>query len=226
MKKINKSFLVIALLLGALFGNCKCKKDPDPTPEPKPTVPLEDLTAYSYFKTGTYWIYKDSATGIEDSVYVYFDTSYSYYQNNGIQAAGNYMYHDCKIHSNSDTYNYYYKISGGNYSISTGENGVERIRTKPGNYIGETYLMSNRFIEGDQIGLFTGTGTTYFKMEYSSFLLEGNIYNKVVKFYDDKNASEYESPTNFYIAKNIGIIRKEILDSMKIWNLIRYNIIN
>ena len=224
MKKINKPLLGITLLLGVLFGNCKCKKDPDPTPS-QPAVPLQDLKAYSYFKTGTYWIYKDSATGVEDSVYVYADTSYSYYQNNGIQATGNYMYYVFKAHSYYDSYNYYYQISEGNYSISTLENGVERIRTKSGDYVGETYLMSNRFIEGDHIGLYTGTGTTYFKSKYSNLVIESQNYNNVVKFYDSQNASEYESPTNFYIAKNIGIVKKEILDTVRTWALVRYQIL-
>ena len=31
--------------------------------------------------------------------------------------------------------------------------------------------------------------------------------------------------TNYFIAKNIGIIRKEYLDSAKVWNLVRYNIV-
>ncbi|MDF2453926.1 MAG: hypothetical protein K0S26_3430 [Bacteroidota bacterium] len=31
--------------------------------------------------------------------------------------------------------------------------------------------------------------------------------------------------TYYYIAKNIGIVRREQLDSNRTWNLIRYNIV-
>lgn len=187
--------------------------------------PLEDLSAYSYFKTGTYWIYKDSASGVEDSMFVYSDTSYSYFQTGTAQEEGNYMFYGFKAHSVYDTYDYLYNISMGNYGLSTKSVGVERIRTKPGDYVGETYLMTNRFVDGEFAVLYTGTGTTYFKQTYDSISLLNQNYYAVAKYYDSKNASEYESPTNFYIAKNIGIIRKEKLDTIQTWNLIRYHIV-
>jgi hypothetical protein len=223
MKKINKTFLVIALLTAALFGNCKCKKDPDPKPA-EPIVPLEDLTAYSYFKKGTYWIYKDSTTGVEDSMYVYSDTSYSYYQNNGIQKEGNYMYYDCRAHSYYSGYNYYYRISMGYYGTSTSGNvvGVERTKTNPS--VGSTYLMSNLFADGSFIHLYTSSGIVYFKEKWPTFNVLGNNFSNTVKFFDSKNPSEFNSPTNFYIAKNIGIVRSEKLDSNKVWNIVRYHI--
>lgn len=210
-----------SFFISLLFTACH----KDPPVEPKPAVPLQDIKAYSYFKTGTYWIYKDSATSAEDSVYVYADTAYSYYNSgNPIVAAGNYMYYDCRAHSYYDTYNYYYQIDMGYYG-SEGSVGVKRIRTKPGDYVGETFLMSNRFEKGESVTLYTGTGTSYFKIFYDSLSVMGKYYKKVVKFNDTRNASEYESSTNFYIAKNIGIVRKEKLDTITTWNLIRYRII-
>lgn len=113
----------------------------------------------------------------------------------------------------------------GNYGLSTHSVGVERIRTKPGDYVGETYLMTNRFIDGEFAVLYTGTGITYFKDYYDSLNCQNLSFYKVVKFFDSANASEYGSQTNFFIAKNIGIVRKEILNNSKIWNLIRYHIV-
>jgi hypothetical protein len=219
-----KKFAILFILFAFFFS--ACKKDPDcNTQPPSPSYTFQDLVAYSYFKTGTYWIYKDSTSSIEDSVYVYTDTSYSYYQNNGIQMEGTYMFYTFQAHSFFDSYNYHYNISMGNYSVSTNEVGTVRIRTKPTDYVGETYLMSNRFVVGDMITWYLGTGSTYYKGFYDSLNILGNNYYSVVKFYDSQNLSEYESPTNFYIAKNIGIVRKEKLDSNKVWNLIRYNIV-
>ncbi|MBL7883182.1 MAG: hypothetical protein JNL69_03890 [Bacteroidia bacterium] len=217
MKKI-----VLYLFASVLFS--ACDYDYKPIFE-EPPAPLEDLAAYSYFKKGTYWIYKDSVSGAEDSVYVNFDTAYSYYQNNGLQAAGNYMFYFFAAHSFYDTYNYEYKISMGYYSITTNGVGVERHRYKPGHYVGDTYLMHNRFVNGAFAGLYTGIGATYFIKYYDSINILGHYYPKTAKFFDTKNESEYESPTSFYISKHIGIVRKERVDTLQTWNLIRYHII-
>jgi hypothetical protein len=223
MKTNIKTLLFISAAI-CMITTCKCKKDPDPTPDPGPSVPLQDLTAYSHFKTGTYWIYKDSATLVEDSVYVYFDTAYSYY-NSGtpIIAAGNYMFYECRAHSYFDSYDYYYQIDMGYYG-SKHSIGTWRKRIKPGHYVGKTFLMSNRFVDGEFINAYTTPGETYFKFFFDSLNIEGKYYRSTVKFYDSGNSSEYDSQTNFYISKNIGIARKERLDTFKIWNLIRYQV--
>lgn len=219
-----KKIIFLSVLIVVFFTTCK--KDPDINPQPSGQgYTPQNLASYSYFKTGTYWIYQDSTSGVEDSVYVYADTSYMYYRTGTVQLDGNYMYYNCHAHSYFDTYDYYYHIDMGNYILATKEVGTVRIRTKPTDYVGETYLMSNRFVDDDAIGWYLGTGMTYFKNFYDSINISGIYFYSVSKFYDTQNLTEYESPTNFYIAKNIGIIRKEKLDSNKVWNLVRYNIV-
>ena len=84
---------VIFISIISLLFISSCKKDPEL--QSGPSIPLQDLPAYSHFKLGTYWVYKDSTSGIEDSMYVYSDTAYIYYNpGNGVQEAGNYMYYD------------------------------------------------------------------------------------------------------------------------------------
>lgn len=218
-----KKYIYISLLIVLTFT--ACKKDPD-TKEPSvPPYTHQDLTAYSYFKTGTYWIYKDSTSGVEDSVYVYYDTSFLYHQTGTVQADGDYMFYNTQSHSYYDSYNYNYKISMGYYSITNGQVGTVRIKTKPGAYNGETFLMSSCFENNNVITWYLGSGSTYYKGFYNSTSILGVYYYNVAKFYDSNNASEYNSPTNFYIAKNIGIIRKEKIGSNIVWNLIRYHII-
>ncbi|MBN8695458.1 MAG: hypothetical protein J0L87_02915 [Bacteroidetes bacterium] len=220
---MKRSILIIALFVLTLFS---CDYDYVPYFEaPKPQIELQDLPAYAHFKTGTYWIYKDSASGVEDSVYVYYDTLYSYYQNNGLQDEGIYMFYYFSAHSYLDSYDYTYRISMGNYSVVSGATGVERIKRKPTDYVGDTYLMHNKFVDQTAMGLYTGTGVTYFKRYYDSINIGANMFYSTSKFFDTNNETEFHSPTNFYIAKNIGIIRKERADSSIVWNLIRYHII-
>jgi len=210
---------LILFLSFALFA-CK-KKDEDF----QPCDYLQDLTAYSFFKKGTYWVYKDSATSAQDCVFVYFDTVYSYHhKGNPLVKEGDYNFWDCRAHSSFDGYNYYYQIDMGFYG-SNGVIGTWRKRTKPTNYVGTTFLMSNIFEEGSYIGAYTSPGGIYCRGFSQHFNMHSTNFYTVVKFEDTKNASEFSCRTFFYIGKNIGIVRKEIVDSNKVWNLIRYKIV-
>ena len=60
------SYMFIILLV---FGALSCKKDDPPQPEAVADLNKEGL-AYINLPVGKYFIYKDSATGIEDSVIV------------------------------------------------------------------------------------------------------------------------------------------------------------
>ena len=42
---------------------------------------------------------------------------------------------------------------------------------------------------------------------------------------EDHNVAESNQKTNHFYAQEVGLIRKELLDSNQVWNLIRYNII-
>jgi hypothetical protein len=230
---------IIFILINIVFVFTGCQYEYEPYfSAPEPAIQLEDLNAYSFFKTGTYWIYKDSASGVEDSVYVFYDTVYSYFHSgNSIVSAGNYNYYECHAHSYTDTYNYYYKIDMGYYG-STKSIGTWRIKTKPGDYVGQTFLMSNKFIDGEAIAAYTSPGVISYKKSYDSVLIDNLIFNDVVWFNDTKNASENLSTpfgsinpaTDFYIAKNIGIVKKHVYDTIfntinKTDNLIRYHIV-
>lgn len=219
MKKLLSILFFVSIVIGS------CKK------EPPPELPLgwdyvhQDLVAYTQFKTGTYWIYRDSLSGLEDSVYCYVDTSFMYHQTGCVQKDGDYMFYNCQFHSYLDGYDYYNKISEGNYSITNGQLATVRVKYKPGDYAGETFIMSNCFRQGNQATWYLGAGTVYYKAFYEAYAGIVDSFPKVVKFYDTENRTEFSSPTNFYISKNFGIIRKEILDSNKVWDLVRYHIL-
>jgi hypothetical protein len=233
---MKKTILILMSAL-SVFAGCQYEYEPY-FAAPEPAIQLQDLTAYSYFKTGTYWIYKDSASGIEDSVYVFYDTVYSYYHSgNSIVSAGNYNYYECHAHSYTDTYNYYYKIDMGYYG-SNGVMGTWRIKTKPGDYVGQTFLMNNYFKNGSKSYPYTSPGIVSYINYFDSINVNGNAFLNVVHFNDTKNASENLSTpfgsinpsTDFYIAKNIGIVKKHVYDTIfntinKTDNLIRYHIV-
>jgi hypothetical protein len=63
-----KYYISIACFLIIL---CSCKKDEDPPAAPRTDFPVSSaIKSWSYFKKGSYWIYKDSIDNSFDSVYV------------------------------------------------------------------------------------------------------------------------------------------------------------
>lgn len=228
--------ILLTIFTAAFLSHCKCKKD-DPQPNPTPAVPLQDITQYAYFKTGTYWILKDSATGVEDSVYVFRDTAYLYYQNNGIQAEGNYMFYTCQFHSYLTDYNYVHSISMGWYSTNINSVLVEREKNNP--YVGRSALMSNVFDIRYPHYYWLSPGEIRYKEWFDSLNADGIVYHNVVHFQDTENASEnfivgsigsINPTTDYFIAKNIGIVKIQINDyrfnqKHKTQNLIRAHIV-
>jgi hypothetical protein len=230
----TKSLLFFGTILISLATTCKCKKDSDT----KPTVPpLEDIKGYSYFKTGTYWIYKDSTTGAEDSMYVYADTSYDYYfSGTPLVAAGNYNYSKFACFSYLDSAIYTYKIDMAYY----GGNKVPVWRAKQTQTeSGQSFLMFGDFTPGTTLYAYTSPGAISCVKFYNSLIFNATNFQNVVHFYDTKNASEnrYVIPygsmnpaTDYYIAKNVGVVKIRINDNVfntihKTKSLMRYHII-
>ncbi|MBK7183414.1 MAG: hypothetical protein IPH89_10985 [Bacteroidetes bacterium] len=105
---MKKTILILISVL-SVFVSCQYEYEPY-FAVPEQAIQLEDLTAYSYFKTGTYWIYKDSASGVEDSVYVFYDTTFQYHLGPGNIQAGTIIIMNAIAHITQTPINYYYKI--------------------------------------------------------------------------------------------------------------------
>lgn len=222
MKKVQ---IYIGVLFLSTIILISCEKFDYEKYYEQPPDPLEDLPSYSYFKTGTYWIYKDSVTNALDSIYVFADTNYLYHQTNTTQEEGDYMFYGFRAYSSYDSCIYYYSISMGNYILSTREVGALLRKYKQTDYIGATYLMTNRFIEGDQIGYYAAQGMTYFSSFLDIYFIEQNQYEKVAQFYHTKNETDSLHATLYRIGKNIGVLEKRRIDNTKVWKLINSHII-
>jgi hypothetical protein len=61
---------------------------------------IDEMMEWVYFKTGTYWVYREQNTGVLDTMTVYFDY-------NGVSATGNREF-KIKILSSLDGYTYEY----------------------------------------------------------------------------------------------------------------------
>lgn len=184
----------------------------------------QELKDYMYFKEGTWWVYEEESTHERDSVVVFYnDDSLITFDGSTGTPAGTYEYFDCKTHSSHDDYGYYYSC---NTTWTRNERTpVWRDKTKPGDYVGTTIIMFDKFVVGVKLYPYTQNGIVTFINIYDSLYIQGNFYFNVIQYNDSKNSTENEDSTNFYISRNIGIIRKELISNNQIWNLVSYHII-
>ncbi len=228
MKKL--AFYILLILCATSCTRCKKDKAFEPATYPNytPTQPIKD---YAIFKPGTFWVYQDSATGVLDSVWVY---QYSQ-TTDTVQKPANtynicpvYLYRtfSSKYHSNN-----YVEFNTG-FEILNGSNMILESVIDSASYIGDYVKLHSPLVEGKTMSYITDDDCTFMK-KYSSYTFNSIVYNNVLKYHHSRDMSSYyfinyqhhENKTQVYYAPNIGIIRKEIIDSNKVWNLIRYNIV-
>jgi hypothetical protein len=224
----NKMFFFLI----CLFAGCR-KKDPDAI---SGTYLLpQELKDYTLFLPGTYWVYQDSITGVEDCVYVIncnsgIDTIEINSDNAGKEIVEYFGY---EVHRTSDNATFYYS-SNTSFSDRCVDNDekrpcfwTNRDKYYPGNYIGGGFCFLYEFYKGAwAYSTWSGFYSKVTTIDYWSTLkLNNNNYSSVSGFHDDKNITESNNRTIFYFSKHIGIIRMELLDSSQTRNLIRFNVV-
>ena len=226
-----KKFLFVFFML--LLGQGCRKNDPDAIRG----VYLfpQEVKDYTLFLPGTYWVYQDSISGIEDCVFVKnismgIDTIASSSNSGGKEVVEFFGYETARSY---DNYTYYYSsnTSFSDLCIDNNEKRpcfwTNREKYGLGNYFGGSFCFLYEFYDG--AWSYSGWASGYSKVSvvshWKSITLNSILYNSVVEINDNKNITENNNNTNFFFAKNIGIVRKELLDSNQTWNLIRYNIV-
>lgn len=219
MKFLKLSSLLLLFL--AVIAS-KCKEDPcetAPCCEPIHVTKMDDDELdYIRVNEGSYWVFEDSATketetlslckvktwlAAQDPCYSY-DSRANYYEASSI-FGGNY-YTDFQYASIKD-YNDLNKGDSTNYNYrlhSSNQCEYQDISISDGTY----HINSQR--------------TVYVNEVYSSFEGEFLTFLKVRKLFLSGNNSSEQPGITVYHAKNIGLVRIEVLD--KVWSLKSYNL--
>ncbi len=215
MKKIY-ILSVVLLLLATSHYSCK-PNDPAPPKEPETFLVWQEGWDYCFFKTGTWWVYQDSLSGAYDTMRVYEDDKGldSVKDNNG-RLENIYEWFVVKMSSSYSGYNYYHRNHMSFY------NQVRRIKTKPGDYVGENIYYIYPSTIGKKLGYYNDISEVKEKNDSASHL--SKTFKNVIKISHTNDETEGKKPTLYYIAKNIGYYRKEV-GTTEVWKLIDYNII-
>lgn len=222
------SLFSAALLLLLTNSSCKDKK-PQPSNDfcinnPQLCETPMEAKLYFSFKMGSWWVYEEETTHERDSLYV---TEYV----NDEQSPD----FSTRIYSEREDYYYHYFpwIISSNNCFPNGISSskcihVKRSKGNIGDYIGEDICFFIQHKKNDQIQItnvqFFGDKLTISEVYYDSFTLGDLTFNRTVKIHEDHTFIENNNPTYHYFAKGVGLIRKELLDSNEVWNLVNYHI--
>ena len=182
-----------------------------------------EAKSYFAFNVGSWWVYEEETTHERDSIYV---TEFA-----DDPSSPNF---DCYMYSEYQgfTFNFYPQYISSkkcSYDGLTTNKCVYIHRSKyaPQNYIGDNICFYIQYRLGDQIPIANIDYPTN-KLTVSDILTTYSInslsFGKTIKISENHTYIEHNNPTNHYYAKGVGLVRKELLDSNQIWNLVSFHI--
>lgn len=222
-------YLIISFLSVFFLGvSCKDKNKPVAKSyceeNPGNCESVTEAKKYFAFNLGSWWVYEEETSGERDSVYV----------TQALIDLNSYNF-DIRTHSSYQGYNYHYwpmYLSGISTCSSVDAVSkkclfIKKSKGKPGDFIGEGYCFFVNYNLNDFLGSFN----VYFENNKiiiseikESFSLGDLSFLKTIKVHELNTYMEGKQPTNHYYSKGVGLVRKELLDSNQVWNLVNYHI--
>ncbi len=183
---------------------------------------VKEAKDFFYFKVGTWWVYQEETSLIKDSVYVTSSNNTASYN------------FDTYIYSplTDITLHYYpeqmYEVNG---CSSTEPVSKECLRiqwseTKPTEFLWNGKILGIKYHKGSKVGSFNTQFSNNFVIVEDIFNMYNNqlTFGKTLKLHELGSCRYNNQPVNYYLSKSVGLVRKELLDSNKVWNLISYHI--
>jgi hypothetical protein len=140
------------------------------------------------------------------------------------------------VHSTLENYNYRYWPKYAVGAIETCNESepvsgtciyIYRDKGKIGDYIGE----GNCFFINYDIGQWIYVDNYQYQNDkititniHNEFQVPAGNFLNAIEIYENGTLIEHNQPTKHYFVKNIGLIRKELVDSNQVWNLVNYHI--
>lgn len=223
------SILFFTLVISFLIISCHKDSYPSSVVPNKGVVPVpQNLMDYAFFKPGTWWVYQDSVSSKYDSLYVTTASSGwdTIKASAGLGYTGIFGWFSLKYYNSHGFY--YDQYCHSSYGVNAPRIPVYFDKAGPQYYSTQGVLMTSSFLNGDKIFV-TGSSNQqgYLMCEgvTDSVMVKSTTYKNTVRFYNSVQIVEKDNRTMTYFAKNIGIIKKQLLDSNQNWQLARYNIV-
>jgi hypothetical protein len=228
MKQVFVRSLTLLLLVSTLFlMACKDKTSTTSTTlcasNPGTCQSVLEAKDFFLFNVGTWWVYEEETSHVRDSMYVTqsVNSTNSYFNVQVVSALTGYSYHYWPV--------YYGNITGCNETGTVMNKClyVKLSKGKPMDLVGQSNIFFVNYLKGDFVyvpNVNFQNNQIQISEVYSSFTNHNEIYPKTVKIHELSSHQEGDQPTNTFYSQHVGIIRKELLDSNQVWNLVAYHI--
>ncbi|MCO5254272.1 MAG: hypothetical protein M9892_07925 [Bacteroidetes bacterium] len=234
---MKKTILLISTLLLIVLQSCFKEKE---CRELTPILLEQEMLDWVYFKEGSYWIYRDTISGIMDSIYVTDARIDREEYQSSRENCPSAIYDVIYVITNSSL-GYKFQLDG-KYGMSSGvHNDTTNIRgnilirnlNHTGGDGGYSLYMFFPVVQGT-IGRWASSWT-FIKHDtiFPIYEVAGKQYENVLRVHDNANGA-YSAETKFYHAKHIGVIKKEIYEMdkdnpnpklLQVWELTDYKVI-
>jgi hypothetical protein len=207
----SKTLFVISFLLYFLPACIKNREN-----EPPKYIVSDELKGWGGFKYGTYWIYKNDSLNIEDSLTIYLYGTFD-------EAVRDSDWTQCYSENISSTTISTAKLTDFSFIL----HGKEKT------------IQINEFNENNEFRHKIKFSITFFSNQYINFERYDSIdiYNRkfinviyqksIISNYDEHDNTTEQNTADFWLAKNIGVIKKIIRNKYgtQEWYLKRFNIV-
>jgi hypothetical protein len=212
-----------------LFLSLGCKKDQVPcttcpTGGGADCEDVNNVKHFFYFKVGSWWVYEEENSGLRDSVYV----------TSAMQSDVNFNF-NVEVYSSYQDYFYEFWPEYNVISNQCPEDGiicshcvnVVRSKYKPGDFVGEASCFIFIPVVGwNEVNpnVFYENNRIHVSSIEDSLDTNGFSFGRTVELYEDNTLMEGRQPTYHTFSENVGLIKKVLIDSNQVWNLVDYHI--
>jgi hypothetical protein len=212
--KLLKLTLII-LLLNVLAALYSC--GPEPIEPIKKTelgfLPLGEAKDYVYFKKGTWWVYKNTKTGLKDSIVVTFSLLDTLEQNSQRWHFTNELF-DVQSKSLSDGYHYDFYMRSLSAEVTDFKWGCIPTMERSNPYEGD---LDPFYYPFDLFKDKSGDYEAFCITVRDTMIISNKIYKDVAIFYIKRDPIEplpmEGNAAKYYWARNYGLIQKDIFNS-------------
>jgi len=228
--RFNSFLLSGIFLLGFSLQNCN-PDPPDPPPKDLGFLGLGEAKDYVYFKKGTWWVYKNTRTGLYDTIEVYFNLLDTLAEKSDKWRFTNELF---SVKSKSLTTGHFYNFYQRSAAVD--------VLTEPTGFITPNLARREPF-EGDIIPFYYPFVKPHYGYNFcvnikDTMNINGQVYPDVAVFYIKQDALEPDplngKPAKYYWARHYGLVQKDLFDSQfygdtgtlfHSWKIVNSNII-
>lgn len=224
-----KHFFQFVLAITLLLGMTVACKDKTPKPISTPCTICEarkEIKHYFLFDLGSWWVYEEETSHARDSIYVtesLNDTNSSDFECRLFSPYQNYYYHYFPLMTVSNP------TTGCTDDAITTKKCIyiKNSKYRPGVFVAEEICFFSQYYLGantSAINVQYPNSLVTFTGLFDNYSLSNLTFGKTLKVHTDQSQLENNSPINEYYVKGVGLIRKEIIDSNQVWNLVDYHV--